>query len=435
MNFNDWEPGKPKILPWQKDFIFDRFDDDLAIACTAISAGKTAALSMWIVLQCVKKPGLRGIIIAQDYTALTRALIFSIEGFCQWSGIKYQNKGNREIHFPNGSVLFAYTNKNVNAVLGLSEISLLAIDEAAYCCEEIYNNACDRMRGGKYSPMVRLISSPSVVARAQNWFSELAKRYPDKLVKATYLDNTFTDDKFKRDLEERYCIGSNLFRQQCLGEIFDTDVASQIIFRNQFNMTKTKSGSDHWFGADMSGLGADSDMYVVIDRYGMVREEEAKEADTFQKTNTVNTLYNEYSVKSGYIDATGGYGLGTIDLVGRSNLTGVNFAQKAFDQNLYPNARTEMYMELAKAVKEGFWVNEVVREELLAQSIFINNRGQVQLTPKSEVKKLIGHSPDLCDAVALAVYAMNHSEIDTCTETEHAAAVADRYLRFFNTYN
>ncbi len=435
MNFNQWEPGKPKILPWQKDFIFDRFDDDLAIACTAISAGKTAALSMWIVLQCVKKPGLRGIIIAQDYTALTRALIFSIEEFCQWSGIKYQNKANREIHFPNGSVLFAYTNKNANAVLGLSEISLLAIDEAAYCCEEIYNNACDRMRGGKYAPMVRLISSPSVVDRAQNWFSEMAKRYPEKLVRATYLDNTFTDEKFKRDLEERYCVGSNLFRQQCLGEIFDTDVASQIVFRSQFNLTKTKNGSDHWFGADMSGLGADSDMYVVIDRYGMVRDEEAKEADTFQKTSTVKRLYNEYSVNSGYIDATGGYGQGTIDLVGRSNLTGVNFAQKAFNPSLYPNARTEMYMELAKAVKEGFWVNEVVREELLAQSIFINNRGQVQLTPKSEVKKVIGHSPDLCDAVALAVYAMNHSDGDKVSDIEHASAVADRYLHFFDAYN
>lgn len=29
---------------------------------------------------------------------------------------------------------------------GLTEISLLAIDEAAYCDAEIYNNARDRMR-------------------------------------------------------------------------------------------------------------------------------------------------------------------------------------------------------------------------------------------------------------------------------------------------
>lgn len=437
MNFSIWEPNKPQIMPWQNDFIFKRFDDDLALACTAISAGKTAALSIWIVLQCIKKPGIRGIIIAQTYRALHKVLIASIEGFCRWAGIDYSfNKGSMEIKFPNGSILYAYSAENPNAVLGLSEISLLAIDEAAYCNEEIYNNARDRMRGGCYAPMVRLISSPSIVGRVQNWFTKLVKKYPNKVVKATYLDNIFTSDEFKKELEERYVIGSNLFRQQCLGEIFDTDVASQIIFRNQFNAEKSRNGSTYWFGADMSGLGADSDMYVVIDQFGIVEYKEAKEADTFQKTNIVNTLYNTYKVKNGYMDATGGYAQGTLDLVGRDNLNGVNFAQKAFNIELYPNARTEMYMELAAAVKNGFWVNDIVREEMLAQSIFINNKGQTQLVPKDEVKKLLGHSPDLCDATALAVYAMNHSlELTNAHQAEHAAAVAERYMNMFNAFN
>ena len=64
----------------------------------------------------------------------------------------------------------------------------------------------------------------------------------------------------------------------------------------------------------------------------------------------------------------------------------------------------------AKAIKQGFWVNDIVKEEMLAQALFINNRGQGQLVPKDDVKKILGHSPDLCDAVALAVYAMNHGE-------------------------
>lgn len=437
MNFNTWQPNKPQIMEWQNDFIFKRFDDDLAMACTAISAGKTAALSIWIVLQCIKKPGIRGIIIAQTYRALHKALIYCIEGFCQWSNIEYNfNKGSMEIKFPNGSILFAYTAENPNAVLGLSEISLLAIDEAAYCNEEIYNNARDRMRGGKYKPMVRLISSPSIIGRVQNWFTKLVKKYPEKVVRATYLDNIFSSPEFKKELEERYVIGSNLFRQQCLGEIFDTDIASQIIFRNQFIGEKSKKGNSFWFGADISGLGADSDMYAIIDQYGMIAYKETIEADTFQKSNIVNTLFNTYSVKNGYMDATGGYAQGTLDLVGRDNLNGINFAQKAYNFNLYPNARTEMYLELAEAVKKGFWVNDIVKEEMLAQTVFINNKGQTQLVPKTEVKKLIGHSPDLCDAVALAVYAMNHAnETSNINQVKHAAEVADRYLRYFNAYN
>ena len=159
MNYALWEEGKPQISEWQQDFVFKRFDDDLAIAQTAISAGKTAALAMWIVLQCCKKPGIRGIIVAQTYKALTKVLISEIEGFCNYSHIPYRfNQGSMEIQFDNGSKLFAYSAENPNAVLGLSEISLLAIDEAAYCKEEIYNYSRDRMRGGKYKPMVRLIS-------------------------------------------------------------------------------------------------------------------------------------------------------------------------------------------------------------------------------------------------------------------------------------
>jgi hypothetical protein len=87
-----------------------------------------------------------------------------------------------------------------------------------------------------------------------------------------------------------------------------------------------------------------------------------------------------------------------------------------------------MYLELAKAVKEGFWVDDEVKEELLAQSVFINNKGQQQLVPKEDVKKILGHSPDRADAVALAVYAMKHAENKVITDKQ-AEAVADEYLR------
>jgi hypothetical protein len=73
---------KKDLSKWQKQFIIDGFDDPLRIACTAISAGKSYALSLWIVLQCVKKPGIRGIVIAQNYRSLTLVLIREIKNRC-----------------------------------------------------------------------------------------------------------------------------------------------------------------------------------------------------------------------------------------------------------------------------------------------------------------------------------------------------------------
>lgn len=429
---------KAKLSKWQKEFAIDKFDDPLRIACTGISAGKSYALSLWIVLQCIKKPGLRGIIIAQSYRALTLVLIREIKNRAAEFGIPVKhNKANNEIEFANGSILFAFSAESPDAVLGLTEIDMLCIDESAYCNEEIYNNARDRQRGSKYRPMVRLISSPNSMERTQNWFSKLCKKYPECIVRATALDNPFTSEDFKNELKERYGEGTNLYKQQVLGEILDIDIASQIIFRNDFPKEKLEIGKEFWFGMDASGVGTDSDMYAVIDKYGMVDTIERVEASTVEKAGIVSNLYDKYKIKTGNVDCTGGYGNGVYDLSKDKGLSisSINFAQKAFDPDKYPNARTEMYLEAAKAIKEGFWVDDTVKEEMLAQSVFINNKGQAQLLPKEDVKKILGHSPDRCDSVVLAIYAMNHGEQMPEYNAKKASEIANKYLHYFKVYN
>jgi PBSX family phage terminase large subunit len=437
MNTSEWEDGKPELSPWQGEYIFKRFDDDLAIACCGVGSGKSAGLAIWLVMQCCKKPGIRGIMVAQTHDALQKALLREIRAFCEWAHIDYMIQNRKEIHFSNGSHLFGYSAENPTAVLGLSEIALLAIDEAAYIPEEMYNYCRDRMRGSKYKSMTRLISSPNSLAKVNNWFGNLVKKYPSKVIYASSLDNRFSSDEYKNELKERYQEGTNLYRQQVLGEIVDSDVASQIIFRHEFPAEKRDNGKEHWFGMDASGVGADSDMYAVIDKFGMVDYIEKVEASTQQKAGIVSMLYDKYKVKYGNIDMTGGYGQGVYDLSKDKNLaiSGINFAQKAIDFEKYPNARTEIYLELAKAIKEGFWVNDIVKEEMLAQALFINNRGQGQLVPKDDVKKLLGHSPDLCDAVALAVYAMNHGEQMPEYSAKKASDIANKYLAYFSRYN
>ena len=436
MNTSEWKDGKPEISAWQGDYIFNRFNDDLAIACCGVGSGKSAALAMWIVLQCCKKPGIRCIMVAQDYGALQKALIREIQVFCEWAHIEYQMQHNKEIHFPNGSHVFGYSAENPASVLGLSEIALLAIDEAAYIPEEMYNYCRDRMRGSKYPSMVRLISSPNSLSKVQNWFSNLVKKHPDKVVYASSLDNKFTGDEYKQELKERYIEGSNLYKQQVLGQIVDSDVASQIVKRHDFSSYAQGSSNDYFLGYDASGLGADKDVMVVINRTGVIEVKEFLEADTFQKAQAINDLYTKYKIKNGFADATGGYSAGVLDVLKSKNITvnGINFAQKAYTED-YPNARTEMYMELASSIRSGLYVpQDNIREEILAQEVTINNRGQQALVPKELVKKQLGHSPDHSDALALAVYAMNHASISIYDDRK-AGDIADKYLLYHEVYN
>lgn len=427
-----------QLSKWQKQFL-ERFDDPLVIACTAISAGKTRILATWLVLQCLKKEGIRGIIIAQNYKALTKVLIHEIIGFAATIGININwNKSSQELHFDNGSVLFCYSSENPSSLLGLSEIAILAIDEAAYCCEEIYNYAKDRMRGSPFKPMTRLISSPSTMDKVQNWFSKVVKDHQDCVIHATYLDNPFTSDEFKKELEERYVKGSNLFRQQCLGEIFDTDIASQIIFRHEFPKERVDREDERTFlGLDVAGLGADNDALVISDRHGVRDFTVRNIQNTFEKAALIERKNTAYGIVAGNVDTTGGYSLGLMDVLRTKNIiyNGVNFGQKPFNDELYPNARTEMYIEAAKAIKEGFWVPDEAKDEFLAIESTINNRGQIALVPKELIKKQLGHSPDLADSIALSIYAMNHYTQLPSYTAKKASEVADKYLRYFQMYN
>ena len=416
--------------------MLDGFDDELRIACTGISAGKSRALAIWLIMQMVRKPECRCIGIAQTHKALKRVLIREMQAVCGMFKVGYDyNKSEQEFVLSNGSVMFGYSSENPSGMLGLSEIDILAMDESAYIVEEAYQYASDRMRGGKYEPMVRLISSPQSMS-AENWFSSICKNHSDCVVRATALDNPFTSDKFKARLKERYVEGSNIYRQQVLGEIFEFDIASQIVMRADFIAAKlvNPNRKGFWMGADFAGLGADENTVVVIDETGMVDWKHAAELNTNQKVEQIWELWQNFHPQSAFGDGTGGYGQGAMDLAEQKNMKmrPINFAEKAFNEVDYPNTRTEMYLELAKEIRNGFWVTDEVKTELLALQVAINKRGQQQLLPKELAKKILGHSPDMADAVALAVYAKNHggNRPGEGYSSEQASEVADRYLAY-----
>jgi len=438
---------KDGLSPWQADFIGlkefpdghvepnENFDADIRIACTGVSAGKSRALAWWIIMQMVRLNRCRCIAIAQTHKALKRVLIRELQVVCSQLHLDYlYNKTEQEFSLANGSMLFGYSGENPEAMLGLSEIDILAVDEAAYIPEEAYQYASDRMRGGLYKPMSRMISSPQSMA-AENWFSDLCKKHSDCVVHATAFDNSFTSDKFKQGLKDRYGEGSNIYRQQVLGEIFDFDIASQIVMRADFIAAKLIcTDKRYWLGADFAGLGVDSNMVAVIDSTGVVDWYGKPDLNTQAKTQQIVDAYHNYNIVCSCGDGTAGYGQGPMDLLATKqiNMTSVNFAQKAYKEDWYPNARTEMYLEAAKEIKAGFWVPDEARQEFLAMQVTIDNRGRQSLLPKDLAKKQLGgRSPDLADAIALAIYAKNHG--DNLSEkkdytAEEASEALDRML-------
>jgi hypothetical protein len=104
-----------------------------------------------------------------------------------------------------------------------------------------------------------------------------------------------------------------------------------------------------------------------------------------------------------FVDDTGGWGGSIQDCLqqgGHSHVP-VNFAGKA-DDGRYRNRRAEMWFRMTEWVKRGGCLPkmaELVRELTVPTFTYVN--GKFQIEPKDQIKKRLGFSPDLADALAL----------------------------------
>ena len=98
-----------------------------------------------------------------------------------------------------------------------------------------------------------------------------------------------------------------------------------------------------------------------------------------------------------------GYGEGYYAVLRREydNVSLIPFASRAKNES-YSNKRAEMYFNLAKAIRNGLFVDDLeLREELLNTRYMLDKNDKYLLMPKSEIKLIINRSPDTADAVAL----------------------------------
>lgn len=418
-----------RISKWQKEWI-NRLDDPLCIAVCGIGSGKSFILATWIALVNLREKR-KTIAIAQTYKALDRVLFTEIMKRLAEMNVSYTfSKSDMTLTLPNGSTIYGYSAENAVSMLGLTGVDTLAIDEAAYVSEDVFNYAKDRMRGSSNCPLTRLISSPNNFTKVSTWFKDLALKNKDAVVHASTLDNPFIADEFKEELRERYVEGSELWRQQVLGEIFETE-ANDVLLRKCEIQTGIGTKTLRYAGYDASGLGNDTDVLTVVAEDGMIGQWTLNNGmDTIAKAQWIRSKMKELDVRMIHVDNTGGYGQGVLDLLIANGIDakGVNFASKAENDKDYPNKRTEMHVEAAKLIRNGFAVlnEKQLIAELCANTVTINGKGQQQLAPKEMAKKTLGCSPDKADSIALAIDAMIHGNEDT--HKRNAADIAMKYL-------
>lgn len=105
-----------------------------------------------------------------------------------------------------------------------------------------------------------------------------------------------------------------------------------------------------------------------------------------------------------FVDDTGGFGSGVTDwcnINGLPGIHGINFSSKA-DEPIFVNKRSEMFWRAADWTKNGGCLPDIpgLRQELCEHYYFFH-KGKMGIEPKEDVRKRLGHSPDLADGFIL----------------------------------
>lgn len=170
-------------------------------------------------------------------------------------------------------------------------------------------------------------------------------------------------------------------------------------------------------GVDVARFG--DDKTAMCFRYGR----EVSQIKTYEKLDVVQVAHlvaGEITTQRPakvFIDV-GGLGAGVYDVLVSEGffdvLAPVNFGEKAQNPERFVNRRAEMWSRLRDWLKSPLPVKlpkmEGLIGDLTAPLVMFDYVGRLQLEAKSEIKKRIGHSTDVGDALALT-FAMQNIEV------------------------
>lgn len=182
-------------------------------------------------------------------------------------------------------------------------------------------------------------------------------------------------------------------------------------------------------GLDVARMGEDESV-LYINKYGYVRlKDRWGKLDTMEtvtrfKNNFPNAKDNPGAAPFAWIDVTGGLGAGPFDRLREQGypVGEFNFGGTAYDKTRFKNRRAEAYYEAAEAMEQGRIdideLDEELQRELMEHRFKENSTGLVQIEPKEDIAKRLGHSPDRADAFVMAMQQASGSWMEILAREE-----------------
>lgn len=391
--------------------------------------GKSWLGCLWITTLCLQYTGIRCLIGRAVLTQLKLTTLNTLFDLLGSMGMKsgehftFNGQSNVLTFYNKSEIIFkdlAYNPSDANYdSLGSLEISAAFIDEAAQITSLAYNIVKSRIRYklNEYNliPKILMTCNPS-----NNWIKKdfYLPYVQDQLeenkifLPSLPMDNPHLPASYIESLKElppmqrKRLLEGDWNYMDDSDSLFDFDSISGSVFKDAPNPNEKK-----YMSIDVARFGTDRSVIFIWSGLVVVDCKIYTKLSTTELSSEIKDLIRSHGIHPmNVIVDSDGVGGGVSDQLRATNF--VNNSSPLHGQN-FSNLKSQCYVKLSDMFKEGKLslnilepsVVEELTQELLAIKLKdIDKDNKVAVQSKDEMKKVLGKSPDLSDALMMRMY-------------------------------
>mgnify|MGYP002883588134 CR=1 FL=1 len=392
--------------------------------------GKSLLGCYWVLKQCLKYPNTRYVIARSRLKNLKETTLKSLFEVCAMQGLNAnvdftynETKSVITIHQSKSEILlkdlFHYPSDPNFDSLGSMEITGAFIDESTEITPMAYNVIQSRMRFNldKHNliPKTLLTCNPS-----KGWiYSQFYKPYKQnelpnnhKFIQSLVTDNPNISKHYIEQLKRLDVLNQ---KRLLFGDWEYSDDDSQLFsidaLNDLFTNEHVPTTNQKFISVDVARYGRDKSVICLWNgwRCEMIKTFDKNTID--ELVEYVKKIANENNVQRSHIIAdSDGVGGGFVDMLKCKSF--VNNS-KAMDNENFRNLKTQCYYRFAQMVMNGEVFiktndnelkNKIIMEFEMVKQHNVDKDNKLEITPKDKIKQLLGHSPDIADALIMRFY-------------------------------
>lgn len=419
----------PELLPKQK-LAFRKLIDSTTTEILfggSVGGGKSYLGCMWVIITCLQYEGVRMLVGRSKLTQLKLTTLKTMFEVFKTLTLKESehwtfNGQTNVFTFYNGSEiilkdLFLYPSDPEYDSLGSLELTGAFVDEASQVSFKAFQVIKSRFRFKikEYgiTPKILLTTNPS-----QNWLYDYFYKPHQKgeleeyqtFIQSLPTDNPHLPESYIKELQK---LPEEQKKRLYHGDWDYDSSIDQLFSYSTINMcfNNDMENGSYYITGDIASYGDDRSVLCVWNGLNLISMDILTHQSIPNIVDKIKSLKVDHNVplKNIIVDADG-LGIGVVDLL---KCRGFKNGSRPLRDGNYNHLKSQCYFLLSEYVGQGkinFGEMKMDRREQLSKELIahkikdVDKDGKNQVIPKDQVKKNIGKSPDISDAIMFRMW-------------------------------